>query len=39
MNVTKKGLMYEEAMVNSGLMDEHVADGIKLTQEFLLQLD
>jgi len=29
MDITKKELTYEEAMVNSGLMDNHMANAIK----------
>lgn len=31
MDITKKGLLHEEAIVNSGLMDDHMATGIKFT--------
>lgn len=30
-DITEKGLAYEEAMVNNGLMDEPMVHGIKFT--------
>lgn len=31
MDITKKGFVYEEAMVNSGLMNDHMANRYKFT--------